>query len=225
MSHATVLRVLRFSIPCAFLLVATESTLDATSAGLVVIAPTISVPYSDLEQSGHFEVHISSDLNPQPQVSDFSLTLALPQQSSVSLTSTDRPVLHPYIFGESQTPATAIPSTFMVQATDFVLSNTVLPLADGAGLLKINYTIAAKARGAFPITIEIDPKSSLPTTFSDLLGNPLGFTIQNGSISVVPEPSSIVLGLPTCLTMLLFKRSNGSFSLRPSIRRLIAFHE
>ena len=87
-------------------------------------------------------------------------------------------------------------------ANDILLSGEN-PITDGAGLLRVAFETDLGSEGVYPVIIETD---ELRTNFSDGLGNLLTIhTFNDGSITVVPEPSTAVL-LVTGLGLLAYTR-------------------
>jgi hypothetical protein len=193
------------SLLAIFLLAAFVS--NTCSAAIIITAPTVNLPYSATAQSGSFEVYVHSTETSPPKVGADNVELQLPTVPGVTFTvpANATPTSHPYLF-HPQTPASAIlNSGRIVEGTDFAPSSSSLPtLADGSGLLLIDYHVAAGAFGSFPLTFISYSPPTFPvgTALFDGSNNPLAATLQNGSINItapVPEPAAWTLALMAML--------------------------
>jgi autotransporter-associated beta strand protein len=157
-----------------------------SQAGITINLPTITLAQTSTVRTGTFDVFVTSDLSPQPTIGDFYVDVTLPNQSNVTFTnpsgspsqnaSAAPSSAHPYIFGSQI--STSSGSVTAVQATDFA-ATTAPTLTSGAGLLSINYSVAANV---FPqnFSLSVDPSTFL----DDGNSNPLSFSVVGGAINI-----------------------------------------
>jgi hypothetical protein len=190
-------------------------------ASIIITAPTIDLPYSATARTGNFEVYVQSTSTPQPQIGAMNVELQSPVGSALTfLLATDStPTVHPYLFSP-QSPATALAdSGHTIKGTDFAFPP--LPnLADGIGLLLVEYQVAAGASGNIPLTFAAYSPTSNPvgTALFDANNSPLAATFANGSINVaspIPEPATCVLALLAAAALIGRLRRSG---LQPDSR-------
>jgi hypothetical protein len=89
------------------------------------------------------------------------------------------------------------------------------PSLDGAGLVRIPFTVAAGASGVFHLNLDVsndvDGTVLDDSNFNEILPSPpaqTGFTPVNGTITVtLPEPASMSLLALTCGGLLMRRRS------------------
>jgi hypothetical protein len=190
--HARHIGVQRFLISAAFAC-ALLSYLPAARGAITFVAPAVTLPHSGQVQNGSFEVYISSTTLPEPSIGDFQFTLDLPNQQNATLTggTATTSAAHPYLFDGDSSPKSQLSNNNdTITGTDFTLTSGGVSLFDGAGLMKVNYSIAPNFVGSFPLVFET---SSSASSLNDGQGNALSISFINGSLSVVPEPSAAVL--------------------------------
>ena len=181
----------------------------APSAGLaaiIITAPTINLPYSASVRSGSFEVYVQSTEANAPLIGADNVELQLPPvpvgvtfMPPPTPTTNTTPTIHPYLYPNQSPAEMVLNSGRTVEGSDFA-PNTLPALANGSGLLLVNYQIAAGASGSFPLTFVSysPPAHPLGTALFDESNNPLAATLQNGSINIaapVPEPAAWTLAL------------------------------
>ncbi len=166
---------------------------NVACATITFVAPTFSLPRSNLTQTGTFDVYVASTTSPQPKVGDFHFTLDLPNQQNAIFTggTATSSAAHPYLFGNAQTPTTKLSNSGdTIEGTDFTFTSGGVTLFDGAGLMKVSYSIAPNAIGTFPLVFKTGASAS---SLDDGQLNPLPLTFLNGSLTVVPEPNAATL--------------------------------
>ncbi len=170
------------------------------SAGLIVTVENTQLPFSTATQTGSFEVYVQSSESVAPQLTNFQVALTR-ANTAINFTGAETPATHPYalnlvgsLFGASVSNGGAT-----ITGSDSGFSSSQ-ELVDGAGLLKVNYSVAAGlAPGSYVLSIDPSPNATfLANAFS---GNLANVTFQNGMITIVPEPTSIVLLLMGMLSL------------------------
>ena len=160
---------------------------------ITFVAPAVTLPRSSQTQTGSFEVYISSTTLPEPKIGDFEFTLDLPNQQNATFTggAATTSTAHPYLFGTVSSPQALLSNNDdTIAGTDFTLTSGGVSLFDGAGLMKLNYSIAPNFVGSFSLMFETNSSAS---SLNDGQGNALSISFVNGSLSVVPEPSAALL--------------------------------
>jgi hypothetical protein len=168
------------------------------AAGLVIQAPNLAVAPGS---SGSFDVLlIDTDPSGSPayNVSGDSLELTLAGSAGVSFMDVTINTAAPYIYTVS---ATSLPGSdplnfgISFPSTSFTVSDsdggspffqTVNP-GDTFGLATVSYTVSPTFSGTDTIS-----SLGLGTSLSDINGNPIPFTSMDGSISTIPEPSTLI---------------------------------
>jgi hypothetical protein len=174
------------ALSCALLLSARSA-----DAAITFVAPALTLPKSSLTQTGSFEVYISSTASPQPSVGDFQFTLDLPNQQNATFIGGAKTIVHGYIFDGDSSPTPQISNNGdKIVGTDFTLTSGGVSLLDGAGLMRVDYSIAPNFVGTLPLTFETSASAS---SLNDGQGSPLAILFLNGSLSVVPEPGAACL--------------------------------
>lgn len=171
------------------------------AAGLVIEAPTLTsvAPGS----SGSFDVLlIDTDPSGSPgyNVAGDSLELTLSGSAGFSFTNVTINTSVPYIYSVS---ATTLPGSnplnfgITFPNTDFAVADsdgaspffqTVNP-GDVFGLANVSYAVDSTASGTDTIMIA---SLNVGTSLSDINGNLILFTAVNGSISTIPEPTTLI---------------------------------
>jgi len=183
--------------------------LTCRAGGLVIEAPNLTVSPGS---SGSFDVLL---INTDPAgtagypVSLDSLELALAGPAGVAFTDVSINTVVPYIYTVSATTlpgsdplnfGIAFPNAgFTVADSDGAspFFQTVKP-RDQYGLASVSYSVSPN----FSATDTIAMTSlNVGTSLSDIDGNPIPFTVTNGSISAsaVPEPSTLILAATAVL--------------------------
>lgn len=174
-------------------------------AAIIITAPVINLPYSASARTGSFEIYVQSSEVSAPLIGSDNVELQLPSSPSgltflapSSSTTGTTPIGHPYLFPGQAPTEVVVNAGRTVEGTDFAES-TLPALADGAGLLLVNYQIAAGATGTFPLTFVnyAPPTHPLGTGLFDGSSNLLAATLQNGIINIapVPEPATWLLAM------------------------------
>jgi len=157
---------------------------DAT-AQITITVPSVSVPESSSSQTGTFDVYVVTSGGSLPQVGDFSVNLQLSPAGGVAFTGGAATSIDPYIFA-GQTPGPTV-DTFnsgtTIEGTDFAA--TPPTLVNGDGLLAVNYSVPANTSGTFNLTLVTTGLAA--TALDDQNANPIPFTVQNATLTVVPS--------------------------------------
>lgn len=168
-------------------------------ADIIVAAPTITLPYSATDRTETAEIYVQDTDTSSPQISADNVEVSLPNSPDVFFTAAGATVNHPYLFGQ-QSPMVLVDSD-VVDATDFA-SSTVPVLADGDGLLLVQFTVKGGTTGDFPLSFATDyPADPMATALFDQAANPVAFSVVGGSIDIasavmpVPEPASLLTAL------------------------------
>jgi hypothetical protein len=142
--------------------------------------------------SGYIEVFVTSTESPQPTLGDYQMraTVSTTPLSGMTFTSYAKTTTHSYIF----TPAEEFFFSGLIDSADHrvIVSNASFTgtavLADGVGLARIGYTIAA---GTSTGTYTLAFPDSL-TYMDDYDANRLTITPNSGTITItaVPEPGT-----------------------------------
>jgi hypothetical protein len=179
---------------------------SAGSAAIIITAPTISLPYSASARSGSFEVYVQSTEASAPLIGADNVELQLPATPAgvtftppPTPTTNTTPTVHAYLYQNQSPTEMVVNSGRTVEGSDFA-SSTLPALANGSGLLLVNYQIGAGASGSFPLTFVsyAPPTHPLGTALFDGNNAPLTATFQNGSINIsapVPEPATWTLAV------------------------------
>jgi len=169
-------------------------------AGIIIVAPTISLPYSAVDRTETAEVYVLDSEDPSPpEIGADQVELTLPDTPSVFFTGAGATTAHPYLFG-AQTPGFSITNGGdVVLGSDFGL--TTPTLANDDGLLLVDFTIVGGTSGVLPLTLEAyGPSNLIGTALFDQNNQLIPLSMQGGEIDiaaadVVPEPSSALLSL------------------------------
>jgi hypothetical protein len=170
-------------------------------AGIIIVAPTISLPYSAANRTEIAEVYVLDSNDPSPpEIGADQIELALPDTSSVLFTGAGATTVHPYLYG-AQTPGFSIlDGGNVVLGSDF--GSTTPTLANNDGLLLVDFTIAGGTSGVFPLTLEAyEPSNLVGTALFDQNNILIPLSMQAGEIEIapavsgVPEPSTALLSL------------------------------
>jgi hypothetical protein len=173
---------------------------------VIICGENVTLPFSSSAQTCSVELFLRlTEGSTLPSLFGTTLNATVsPALAGASITGVGKTVNHPYVFNTTGPVGNITASNIDVADFDFSMP----PAQDGAGLGKIDFSIAAGATGKFHILISND--TSL-TYFLDNSGNsiPLGASIP-GSITVVPEPGSIALLLSGTLAVAawFWRRSN-----------------
>jgi hypothetical protein len=128
-------------------------------------------------------------------VNAFSVELTVPGTSGIKFTAADvNTTAAPYIFGTLQTPPFTFDTfpTTDVTVADFDPPGASTPIGPGQefGLGHLSYSVAPGT----PLGLVAVSFVAAGTSLTDPNGNPIAFSAStDGSISVVPEPSALVL--------------------------------
>ncbi len=168
------------------------------SAALILIAPDVTATTGS---SGSFDLILENTGPAAVTIGAYQIQL-LVGGVGVGFTGVDRETDLPYIFPGAVGPLSSdfgppgSPPIAMFTASDFAsdpLDGVTLDPGT-VGVLRVFYEIAAGAIGTRSLQFVLpgtDPADL--TQFADPDGNLLAFEVVNGSVTVVPEPSSLVL--------------------------------
>jgi hypothetical protein len=182
-------------------------------ASIIITAPTINLPYSATARTGNFEVYVQSTSTPQPQIGAMNVELQSPVGSALTflLPTDSTPTVHPYLFSPQSPAAALADSGHTIKGTDFAFPP--LPnLADGIGLLLVEYQVAAGASGNIPLTFASPTSNPVGTALFDANNSLLAATFANGSINIaspIPEPATWVLALLAAAALIGRLRRSG----------------
>lgn len=186
----------------AFMVTVTTGTMEQARAnGIVdtVIVDNAYFPPSTSAQVTSFEIWFES-ASPLPQslvAFQFELSLLGPD-NAVTFLDVLAPSAHPYVFtGSSAGPLYSINAGGDEVLLGDFLDTGSADLANGAGFASVRLLVQPEAAGK-TYTVQINPDPSV----SYLASNPtdfLTFVPRAGTITSVPEASSLVLGLAFAL--------------------------
>ena len=170
------------------------------AGGLVIELPTLTgvAPGS----SGSFDV-LLMDTDPVGtpgyNVAEDNFELTLTGAAGFTFTNATVNTSVTYIYVQSTDAAFGLPlSTSTFPNTDFIASDTenappnyyrTVNPGDVFGLANVSYTVASNASGSAALTIA---NIGIATTLTEINGNYIPFTVMNGSLSTVPEPSTLM---------------------------------
>ena len=155
-------------------------------AGIMVAAPTISLPYSASEQTATAEMYVQHPTPCRRKSAQIPSAQSVLADSGISFTAAGPTSQHPYLFGQ-QSPG-ILAEGDIVYGTDFA-DSTPPTLADGDGLLWIQFTIAGGTTGDIPLMFVTGyPADPLATMLWDESNSPIPFTVQGGMIEISPAP-------------------------------------
>ncbi len=177
---------------------------------------------------GNTTLEISLTNSPGSPVSDviaaFQFRLTVPVASGVTFTSVDIfTANNPYIFGANTSAPplsfTTFPNTDFTASDVFSIPNSgvVLGVNQTVGLGRVTFDVASFAGGVVPVSI-------VPNFVDSLLGtdgSPLTAALQfhDGSVTVVPEPTGLILLTSGLMGMCLASRLSRRSSADPVTRR------
>lgn len=178
-------------------------------ATVIVAAPSITASPGTF---GNFDVTLSNTGPSAIQIAGFAFSITT-TNSAITFTAVSISTAAPYVFAGHSLFGPTIDlgpgTTSTLEATDnYDIPNANVTIASGTtvGLGHISYSIASTATlGNFAITLGAFPVTSL----SDALGN--NVTINKlipGSISIVPEPGTMLL-FPAALGMMFMLRQKN----------------
>jgi hypothetical protein len=103
------------------------------------------------------------------------------------------PTVHPYLFEPtSQMPSGLVAGNGLsVELGDFLNTGTA-PLDDGVGLANLLLDVQPGAVGNYQIEVSLEATDSF---LAESLTQFVNFTVQNGELVVIPEPSALSLAL------------------------------
>jgi hypothetical protein len=181
-------------------------------ADLVIEAPTLTVAAGS---AGSFDVLITST-GGSFEVATDTVELSLNGLSGVSFTGVSISTTTPYIYGANS--ATLFGSTFSsstfpgttFEVLDFLFTVGAQPInaGDVFGLVNVSYSVDPGATPGASGSLTFGPDTSL----ADAVGNNVGFTPQDGTITIagaLPEPMSAALLSLGC----------AAVALRPALKR------
>ncbi len=164
------------------------------SADLIVKISDVTVWAGE---SGYLDVYFSSATGGEAlaayQVALDVFKSALGDQTDVMFSqltnATTNPLFTtstPYLLG------TTLPSTHLAAASDIPAGQNAITA--GSGLIRVAFTTSFSSRGVYPVNFDSDP---VWTNFTDGNGEDIAgysnITLVGGTITVIPEPSTLVL--------------------------------
>jgi hypothetical protein len=190
-------------------------------AGVLVVAPTLSLPYSAVNRTETFDVYVEDSGGPSQEVSADNVELALPDTPSVFFTGAGATTTYPYLYGGSQSPGfCVIDGGSVVLGSDFAPGVILPTLGSYDGLLQVDVTILGGTSGVFPLTFEAyGPSNFVGTALFDQNNDLIPISLLAGAIDVfpapapVPEPSSALLAI-LCTGFVVYRRRRANVSQR-----------
>ena len=187
------------------------------SAALILSLPTLSLPSPTSDTSGSFDLVFQNTGAPQP-LGDYQVGLQVTPSAGFSITGpatgADRPANA--VFGNQNPFFSSAVQPGVLIFTDAAVSNPVPTIADGATLLRVNYSVKAGTVGKFNLTFFLDDGnvatgSPWDSLLDDQNGNPIPVAFGSGSITflAVPEPTTFLLAAGT-LPLFLIRRRRGN---------------
>ncbi len=153
-------------------------------AQITIVAPNESVAESSSTQTGTFDIAVDATGNSLPKVGDFTVNLAVSPTPGLTFTAGAETTADPYIFAGVSEGFTAqlFNSNTTIEATDS--ASTAPTLVSGDGLVAVTYSVAANTSGTFNLTLVTTGLT--PTSLDDQNVNPIPFSVQNATLTVVP---------------------------------------
>jgi len=111
-----------------------------------------------------------------------------------SVALTDASGTHPPIISSNFTPNLGGSDGSTRRSASADLSSGGTPIFDLAGLFQLNVTADLGAMGQI-LTLAIDPNQFTGTLLVDDVGDPIPFNAVEGTITVVPEPSTLSMAV------------------------------
>ena len=148
--------------------------------------------------SGALELYLEETGGTNAVVSTYNVGVRLQPTGVVTFTGLAATQTHPSLFlGQTPTDRTANAAGYnaandRLATDDFVISGNAAdaPVQNGTrdGLFRLNFTFTPGALGVF--NVNVDP---LQFELADSQANPVVAVIDNGSITIVPEPATLSL--------------------------------
>lgn len=183
--------IMSLTIVSSLLSYQASSTAVAEMMPTVVVGSAIFAPSSEI-QTSHVDIWMSyeGDMAVDLAGYQFAVNLAGPDDS-VRFTDVGIPDDRSYLFA----PTSAAPignitnSGATIEVGDFLLSGTA-PLDSGDAIARLQFEVAPNTIGTYAIEVSTEPAESfLAVNATDFIA----FSVQNGSITTIPEPHSCIL--------------------------------
>jgi hypothetical protein len=176
---------------CAFVALPSFA-LTTASAGPVV--PSINIGNvllhpSTSPQTGQIEVWFGTDIPESVDIAGFQVRLSLVgPDNDLSITGVTAPTAHPYVFApQSSAPLFSVdPDGQGVTLGDF-LDSGFKSIEAGKGIATLLFEVQPALSGkSYQLQVDTNPDQTFLAVDQDTF---LSYTVRNGQISVVPEPT------------------------------------
>ena len=175
---------MRLSLLVASLVTLVSMTASAEPVNLTVEDVFMAPP--SVETTAYFEVFFEIPAPVSDQLAGYQLVLGLDSPGQgVAFTGGGATVNHIPVFEPVFLDVTTTAGG--LTATDFLVAGSV-PIDDGDGLLRVEFTVQPDTTGTFDVSIDLDPV--MGTVLADSRGDPIAFSAANGQITIAPEPST-----------------------------------
>ena len=175
--------------------------LGMATAELSISADNVTLPFSTDPQNGSVEVYVQfTEGTDLPTLFGPTTYVTLsPAASGVSFTDFGKTIDHLYVFPTGgQGGPQGSKSASHIDVTDYDFGG--LTLQNNAGLVRIDFQVGGGMTGKFDVLISTDHAK---TFLTDDTGLSIYYdTYNHGSITIVPEPASLVLILMGAFTVL-----------------------
>jgi len=203
-------RILRPLIAAVSVFALLVTNVSAETITLVVDSPD-PLPFSATDQSGSFEVYAQVTTEVGESLSAVigqGVRVELQEANQgVRFTDAVEPMDHLYVFDGEGGFAGEIKGTHdeTADGAEFLFSGSST-LIDGVGLLRVNFEVSGGTVGTFHVNIVEDTRYTNLTddTFADLDYSTIG-----GTITVLPEPSTLALLLVAGLPLLIWRQRSA----------------
>lgn len=162
---------------------------QSSFADLIISAPTYAHQTTAVPTTGSFDITFTVTGATMESLSGYDVVLnfANPTVGTITIDSVTDTANNPIFVATGNFLGTA--GVLTGQGADDMLPNSV-PITNGLGIFRVNYTLSANAFGPVPITIDtVNTVLSGPAPNFD----PITFLVQNGQINAVPEPATLSL--------------------------------
>lgn len=180
-----------------------------SSADLVISAENVTLdPTTSL--TGSLEVYVQlTEGTTLPALFGVTTYVSLsPDSSGVSFTDVGKTIDHTYAIADGIGPIVTTKTASTIDVSDFVLDEAGFIMQNNAGLLRIDFEVApGTATGKFDVLISTSHAKTFIVDNSDPTIIYYYDVYNHGSITIVPEPGSLVLILLSALAAICyFKR-------------------
>jgi hypothetical protein len=187
-----------------------------TLADTMMIVEDVQVTASPTAQTGWIEVYVHQT-GSSPVICDANAKLQLdPTSSGASWIGTGgyaQTVRNPWLFSDQMPGGVKLSNSIISAGVVLDYEEDFPTLVDGAGILRAQFTIAGGITPGTVFNVNLMTTGLVPTGITLANGTPLGISLQNGSITVVPEPSTVSMLLGLTMTLVImghrFRRSSS----------------